>query len=103
MNIRDDLAGPRPDLAGRSGQNQPLDLASSPLPIGRRRRGELDEPETHTTHTYMAGEVKAARHDELRARLAAVAELADRLDAGTRLQLSLALADALERLEEPER
>ena len=57
MTDRNDLARPRPDLAGRTGQNQPLDLATSPLPIGRRRRGELDERRTHTSHNDVAGEV----------------------------------------------
>ena len=65
MTGRNDLAGLRPDLAGRTGQNQPLDLATSPLPIGRRRRGEKDEQQTHTEPNGTAGEVNTLRHDHL--------------------------------------
>ena len=98
MTDRNDLARPRPDLAGRTGQNQPLDLATSPLPIGRRRRGELDERRTDTSDKDLAGEVKHTDHDELLARLEAATALAHLMDTGTRIQLSLALADALERV-----
>ncbi|MCO5317211.1 MAG: hypothetical protein M9942_02125 [Microthrixaceae bacterium] len=46
----------------------------------------------------MAGEVKHTDHDELLARLEAATALAHLMDTGTRIQLSLALADALERV-----
>lgn len=60
MTGRNDLAGLRPDLAGRTGQNQPLDLATSPPPIGGRRRGELDEQQTHPRRENAPGEVRRA-------------------------------------------